>query len=168
MHFLNDLAESSTVGTRKLCDARDEWTRVMKGQDDEWLGTMGLPTRFRQDAALGRAVPLFERRFDAYSRLWPLTSYGPEGKPKELDAAARQDVADQLNDWFYTDGAGLLLSGRALRQFIEARDILMEADATGHAIWDKLSRLRTDLKIDLGVRQPRERDKVAWPEEERW
>jgi hypothetical protein len=36
-------------------------------------------------------------------------------------------------------------------------------------IRDAFTQLPTDLKIDLGVRQPQERDiSMAWPEEERW
>jgi hypothetical protein len=61
-----------------------------------------------------------------------------------------------------------VLSGRAFKQFLKARETLRTND-TGRVIHKELSQLRTDLKIDLGVRQPQERDvAMAWPEEERW
>jgi hypothetical protein len=78
-------------------------------------------------------------------------------------------LEERLRVWFYEKGAGLLLSGRAFEQFQKARMTLVTKDASGFAIHKELSKLRTDLKIDLGVRQPQEREvTAAWPEEERW
>ncbi len=130
---------------------------------------MGVPSPFRQGVVIARASELFDRRFDAYGRLHSLTDYGPENQPLNLTPAERRDRAHRLTAWFYEDGAGLLLSGRAFGQFRKARETLLAEDASSLDVRNDLSKLRTDLKIDLGVRQPQERDvTIAWPEEERW
>jgi hypothetical protein len=103
------------------------------------------------------------------SHLLPLTDYGRETDPKELTLNQRRDLEEELRAWFYKNGAGLLLSGRAFEQFQKARTMLVAKDADRFVIHKELSKLRTDLKIDLGVRQPQEREvALAWPEEERW
>jgi hypothetical protein len=169
LYFLDELASNRRVGSPALRSARDKWKTVIKAQRDDWLETMGLPSVFRQEAVLARTQPLFERRFEAYGRLLPLTDYGPENHPKQLDLTQRELLAEKLSDWFYEKGAGLLLSGRALEQFNAARNVLRTPNARPEAVRKELSGLRTDLKIDLGVRQPRERDvAMAWPEDERW
>jgi hypothetical protein len=167
-HFLGKLAENRRVTSRKLKDARDKWEIIIKGQNYSFKAAMGIPTTFRQEAVLARAPQLFEKRFDAYSRLLPLTDYGPADKPKDLDSRARNTLEEQLANWFYDQGSGLLLSGRALVQFQSVRATLKES-TDPKEIRDAFSSLRTHLKIDLGVRQPQERDvAMAWPEEERW
>jgi hypothetical protein len=168
-NFLGALAENSRVTSEDLRTARDQWEKILKGQRKGWLETMGAPSPFRQEATLARTQPLFVKRFEAYGGLLPLTDYGPEDQPKDLDHSARRDLASKLTDWFYEGGAGLLLSGRALEQFQKARWALNSAEAAPADVRRELSQLRTDLKIDLGVRQPRERTvALAWPEDERW
>jgi hypothetical protein len=168
-HFLEALAENRRVTSEDLRKARDEWKGVLRAQRPEWLETMGAPSPFRQEATLARTQPLFEKRFEAYGGLLPLTDYGPEDKPKDLDPRAKRDLASKLTDWFYEAGAGLLLSGRALEQFQKARRAIDNPDAAPTDIRRELSQLRIDLEIDLGVRQPRERTvALAWPEDERW
>ena len=169
MYFVGELADNPKVGSPALRRARDKWKGVIVAQRDDWLETMGMPTTFRKEAALGRTQSLFEKRFDAYACLLPLTDYGTEEQPHRLDEAARAKLAGRLGDWFYADGAGLLLSGRALDQFQRVLREVASSDATDADIRTEFSKLRTDLKIDLGVRQPGEREvPIAWPEEERW
>jgi hypothetical protein len=172
LYYLGELAYNDRVFTRKLQSAHDKWIAIIEAQSKkraEWLDPMGVPSEFRQEAVLARVPELFDRRFDAYSHLLPLTDYGPEKQPKDLTAAERGDLADKLTTWFYENGAGLLLSGRAFVQFQRARDTIAKEDASPIYIHRHLSKLRTELKIDLGVRQPQERDvALAWPEEERW
>jgi hypothetical protein len=172
LKFLGELADNRKVRTAKLREAYSNWDAIIKAQPKEgkgWLEPMGIPSAFRQDAVLARASDLFEKRFDAYGRLLPLTEYGPKGNPKDLTLAEREDLSTSLRDWFYERGAGLLLSGRALEQFEKVRELLVKEAADKDDIRKAFTQLRTDLKIDLGVRQPQERDiSMAWPEEERW
>jgi hypothetical protein len=169
LHFLGVLAINHKVGSLKLRTAHSKWKSVIEAQPPEWLTTMGVPSAFRQEAVLAQVPQLFERRFDAYGHLLPLTDYGPADQPRDLEFPARRHLADNLTAWYYENGAGILLSGRALAQFQRARSALVTEDASPAAIRHELSKLRTDLKIDLGVRQAQERDvAMAWPEQERW
>jgi hypothetical protein len=172
INYLRELANSNIVGTDKLRKAHSKWKDIIDDQREkreDWLDPMGIPSAFRQDAVLARASDLFEKRFDAYGRLLPLTDYGPAGNPKDLTLAEREDLENRLSTWFYERGAGLLLSGRAHEQLVKVRKLLLEKAVDKADIRDAFTQLRTDLKIDLGVRQPQERDiSMAWPEEERW
>jgi hypothetical protein len=167
LYFLGELAINNRVGSPELRSAHGRWKIIINAQREGWLETMGVPSAFRQGAVLARIPDLFKRRFEAYSRLLPLTYSGPENRPNDLTPAQRRDLEDRLKAWFYEQGAGLLLSGRALEQFQKVRRTLKDASPADVGV--ELSQLRTDLKIDLGVRQPQERDlAMAWPEEERW
>ena len=169
MHFLFELANSRRVGSQDLKRARDMWKRIIDAQRSDLLETMGIPTAFRQAGVLARAESLFERRFEAYGRLLPLTKFEEEEHSADLDSAARDELADKLITWFYDGGSGLLLSGRSFEQFQKVRETLRSESATPLTLRAAFSKLRTDLKIDLGVRQPPERDvAMAWPEDERW
>lgn len=169
IHFLEALADNRKTTTPELQEAYEKWRRIIDKQRSDWLQTMGTPSSFRQEGVLARSASLFEKRFEAYSRLLPLTEYGSEVRPKVLDLQARRRLANDLRLWFYSEGAGLLLSGRALTQFQNVRRILKEVSVEPARVRDELSQLRTDIKIDLGVRQPSERNVMdAWPEEERW
>jgi hypothetical protein len=168
-YFLECVATNRKLKSDELTSAHEQWKTIIDTQKPDWLETMGVPTPFRQQATLGRLSSLFEKRFDAYSSLLPLTEYGTEADPRELDRQARDGLANRMTAWFYEDGAGLLLSGRALEQFNRARETLRSPTLPGSSLRAELSKLRTDLKIDLGVRQPQERSvAMAWPEEERW
>jgi hypothetical protein len=169
IYFVGALADNRKVGSPALRRAREKWKGVIAAQRADWLETMGMPTTFRKEAALGRTQSLFEKRFDVYARLLLLTDYGTENEPRRLDKAARAELSGQLRDWFYKCGGGLLLSGRAFDQFQRVSRELASSHATDADIRMEFSKLRTDLKIDLGVRQPGEREvPIAWPEEERW
>jgi hypothetical protein len=168
-YYLGELANNDEVGSDKLCNAHRKWDIILKEQPKDWLDPTGVPSAFRQGAVLARAPELFQRRLEVYGDLMPLTDYGKENNPKEFTLDQREDLESRLRAWFYEKGAGLLLSGRAFAQFQRARTALVKREADPSAIQKELSKLRTDLKIDLGVRQPQEREVVtAWPEEERW
>jgi hypothetical protein len=128
-HFLGALAENRRVTSKDLRAARDQWEKSSKHNKKGGLKRWD-PEPFRQEAMLARTQALFERRFEAYGGLLPLTDYGREDQPKNLDRSARRDLASKLTDWFYEGGAGLLLSGRALEQFEKARWALKSAEAT--------------------------------------
>ena len=169
VHYLGELGKNNNVGGEKLCRAYRQWLRIMAAQRNEWREPMGSPSAFRQQSMLARVPGLFERRFTAYARLLPFTDFGTDEAPNDLIETAKGELGDKLQAWFYKEGGGLLLSGRALEQLQKARRTLADENADPAKIRDELSRLRTDLKIDLGVRQPQERDvAMAWPEEERW
>jgi hypothetical protein len=121
------------------------------------IGAYGTLRVAKAQAAISRASMLFESRLKLYAALLPLTEYGPEDRPKELPLGEREALAGKLTVWYYKDGAGLLLSGKGLEHFREARAALAKRDAAPTEIWTALSELRTELKIDLGVREPEER-----------
>jgi hypothetical protein len=84
LYFLGELANNDRVGSPELRSAHSKWKTIMDEQPKEWLETMGVPSAFRQEAVLARVPELFQKRFDAYSDLLPLTDYGTEANPKEL------------------------------------------------------------------------------------
>jgi hypothetical protein len=131
--------------------------------------TYKLTRPYRQEAALNRIAAIFESRLPVYLRQWKLTEYGPEEAPRNLPLVEREALVQQMRDWYYRDGGGLLISGRAFNRWRSARDELLRPEATPGEIWKSLTALRTALKIDLGVRQLEEATvQYAEPEEDRW
>ena len=166
--FLTKLSQSR-VSSERFKEAASRWVKILDQQPEKWCGPMGVPTPFRREAALQRTGPLFEKRFEPYTKLLPQLDLGPPEAPRSLSVAERAVLAEELRRWFYESGSGLLLSGRASEQFGRFRSILTDPHATPEDVRHEASQLRTDLKIDLGVRQPQERlVESAWPEDERW
>jgi hypothetical protein len=63
---------------------------------------------------------IHEKRLDAYARLWELTKeFRINGRP--LDRKRRHDLADELTEWYYQPGGGMLLMGRTLTMFLRVR-----------------------------------------------
>ena len=100
---------------------------------------------------------LFEARRGAYGRLLRLTNVGPEQKPSQMSDEACNERAEGMTSWYYQDGSGLLLSPASLKQFLRARAALEDPAPDPVAIRDAMSLLRTELKIELGVREEAER-----------
>jgi hypothetical protein len=128
------------------------------------LATIKARRPFPQELALSRAGVLLDRQLSAFAELLLLTEYGPGAMP----LSERKERAGKMTDWYYKEGAGLLLTGTSMEQFVAARAAL-ESEAPDEEVRTALSLLRTDLKIELGVRQPSERD-VPWArsEQARW
>jgi hypothetical protein len=66
----------------------------------------------------------------------------------------------------YEEG-GWLMDGNTFNSYKAARTTLLREDAGADSVFDALSMLRTDMKIELGVREPSERDVPSAPSEER-
>jgi hypothetical protein len=65
--------------------------------------------------------------------------------------------ATTLRNWYYA-GGGLLLSNKAFPAFRLAQAHLTRAGSTDSDRSTALSRLRTEIKVDLGVRDAAERE----------
>jgi hypothetical protein len=165
LNFLGELANDPKVGSDGLRQAHREWEAVVDAQPPE---LMALP-RVREDASGSRAVEpgpaLVEARLSAYQTLLGLTNAGSPGKATTLKAKQRRTRAKELTAWFY-GGGGLVLSGDAHRAFYAARSRLEDEHATDEQVRTALSSLRTELKIDLGVRHPDERDVPMAPSQD--
>ncbi|KRB43021.1 hypothetical protein [Terrabacter sp. Root181] len=162
LYYLDELAKLPQTSSPDLEKACTDWKRVMRGQKEPWRHANRLRGDPAAEPAIAGIQGLFDQRLNRYSALLALTENVPG------TAEDRQKLSKQIRQWYYTDGAGLLLSGRALRQFLETRDALADSNATEAEVALKLSLLRTDLKIDLGVRHPDERfTELALPLEER-
>ncbi len=156
-HYLGKLAENKSVATGKLTAAADAWVGIVKSSRvpaaDSVRGSAGQLGH----TPVERVPGLFEARLRAYRRLTPeLTSQSM------ADEARRTALSGRLTVWLRMHG--LLLSGESLNRFLSLRDLLRgehdelpdeELDA---ALRAARSALRTELKIDLGVRHPDERD----------
>lgn len=165
LDFLKDVANNPRLRSEKLSIACSRWEEILKAQEPKMREPMGIPTSYRQAAALSRAPELFQARLKAYAELLPHLDYD-RLSARQVDAAS---LDHEMRAWYYEDGNGLLLSGRSLEQFQRTRTALRVGNGAEAGVNEALSVLRTDLKIDLGVRQPQERDVgLAWPEDERW
>jgi hypothetical protein len=168
LHYVGELAEDPRVGSEDLKRAHRDWQAVMDAQPNE-LKT--LP-RVREDASRSMAIEveqgLFEARLNSYRSLLHLTSV-QSPSTGTLSPDERRDRAKELTEWFYS-GGGLLLSGDALNVFLVARSRLEDERSTDDVLRAAMSALRTELKIDLGVRHSDERhvpmsqslDQRAW------
>lgn len=98
-------------------------------------------------------VKLVQPQLDAYRKLWSLMAIASPAMPERLkDKNNRVRLEEQLRSWYYTDGNGIFLSKKSRAIFVEAKDLLKDSsDAEVETITKKLSKLRSQLKNDIGV-----------------
>jgi hypothetical protein len=149
--FMEELANDDRVGSKKLTAAQTAWSALINAE--------GLPraTDRGRDAAEPIPSRLLDARLASYASLFELTEYGPKESPRQLADSARAERATTLRNWYYA-GGGLLLSNKAFPAFRLAQAHLTRAGSTDSDRWTAFSRLRTELKVDLGVRDAAERE----------
>jgi hypothetical protein len=125
------------------------------------LVTWKVAGPYWERAKLSAVQPLLEARLPAYEALWELADYGPEGSPKQLSDEERRELVARIRAWYYTNGAGLLLSGRARRQWTAVQKQLLATPSDAEAIRKAMSCLRTRLKQDIHVHDPNIDDRAC-------
>lgn len=153
LHFLSELAQNPKVRTKRLEKAVDEW-RLIPIDPDSTESVRGSTDQLRSSVSV--ISGLFEARLDAYQDLMVLLA--PATLRQNRERLTSDDAQpDTLRHWYLRHG--LLLSGDALHHYLQLKELLEEQqDPKQHDLDAKLSALRTELKIDLGVRHPDERD----------
>jgi hypothetical protein len=154
LHYLHEAATIARITSDELQAALPKWEAIVEMQPEAWRDPGLVRGAVPEGAAVERVPGLFERRLESYMALVECTR----------DTRDRKQAVERMTDWYFERGGGLLMSGRALNQFRAVRRTL----ASGGNAGDQLSLLRTDLKIDLGVRHHDERlIESALPEDER-
>jgi hypothetical protein len=114
---------------------------------------------YRKQRALNRQTALVAARLETYRKVleWMRPYFDNQGKALEVSVGDRQEHVRRLRDWYYEGGAGLLLSGNAFNAYRDCRSALLDPRASSESVAKALSLLRTELKIDIGSREPKER-----------
>jgi hypothetical protein len=68
-----------------------------------------------------------------------------------LDQETRTQLSNDFRNWFFDEGDGLLLTWKALDEYIFATDLLLNPNASDDQVRSAFSGLRTQMKIDLSV-----------------
>jgi hypothetical protein len=153
LYFMKQLSGHRHVGSPKLKEAHRKWTALLAPQG---ATAPQAPSRGRE---VDEPVPaqVLDARLSYYAPLAALTDVGSKEAPRRLSNSERAQRAGDLRDWYYGAG-GLLLSSTALPAFLRAQACLTDDTSTDEERWQAFSRLRTELKIDLGVRDVAERE----------
>lgn len=97
----------------------------------------------RQKIAASRAA--------TYLSLWQLTADVDEVDGKSMTLESTGKLLNKVTTWYYQEGNGLYLSHQATTLFLECRGMLKKASLDVAQIKSGFSRLRTQLKQDIGV-----------------
>ncbi len=95
-------------------------------------------------------------RLEALKKLWTSTEQMSPTASEQLSPKMRKELDAELRQWFYKNGNGIFLSIKAADAFLKARKILTDKLTTFEEVHKAFSRVRTQLKIDLGVYSPDE------------
>jgi hypothetical protein len=121
--------------------------------------------QFWQRERVEATGPLVEARIKQFAKLWELTESGTEGSAMVWDKAKLEQTHGAMRGWFYTDGAGLLLSDASRRQWSRVVELLDEdaksaepntplSERQNETIRAAMTCLRTRLKQDVHVHSP--------------
>lgn len=151
----------------EIAKAHRQWCALKEDLDkeraetedaDHTLPAIELSPRSGWRSAEQISGELLTARLGAYAGLLPLTKWSDAEEEAE-----RLIRYGKIRDWMYEESNALLLSGDALaaEQYVEE---LLNPESTetsepiaDHTIKNAMSALRTELKIDLGVRSSSER-----------
>jgi hypothetical protein len=110
-----------------------------------------------------------EKRFAAYAALWEKTKVASPMRGTPLTPDERSQLFDDLTDWYYDGGHGMLLTEQTRNIYLQAKKNLtcpanelepgslaerVSADgdaARGAASIDQLSLLRTSMRADVEI-----------------
>jgi hypothetical protein len=110
-----------------------------------------------------------EKRFTAYAALWAKTKIASPMRGTPLTEAERDNLYDELTDWYYDEGHGMLLTEQTRNVYLKAKknltcppDELVPASLAevvrrdgdrgrGQASIDQLSLLRTAMRADVRI-----------------
>jgi hypothetical protein len=110
-----------------------------------------------------------EKRLPAYAALWESTKVASPMRDSPLTAGERSQLFDDLTDWYYDDGHGMLLTETTRNIYLKAKANLTCApeklvpdslrdrvaadgdEARGWASIDQLSLLRTSMRADVEI-----------------
>jgi hypothetical protein len=97
----------------------------------------------RQKIAASRAA--------TYLSLWQLTAEIDAVNNSLMTPEAIEKLLNKVTSWYYQEGNGLYLSHEATSLFLECRGMLKGTSLDVPQIKSGFSRLRTQLKQDIGV-----------------
>lgn len=105
----------------------------------------------RDKANEGIRQKIAEFRAAAYLSLWQLTAEidAIDGEPVTPERMGQ--LLNQVTAWYYQQGNGLYLSHQATKLFLGARAMLKGPSPDVTVIKSGFSRLRTQMKEDIGV-----------------
>jgi hypothetical protein len=69
-------------------------------------------------------VKLADRRFEAYTALWEISGQIRVSKAADVGAALRSSVSSAMDDWYFTNGYGLLLPAHTRNLYFSVRQVL--------------------------------------------
>lgn len=145
-YFLGQLSSDPNLASDGLEKALANWKLLEASRKDALIDGSGFSRGRQADATPAEVI---QARLGAYAKLLPFTEWLPGD-----DKPGREE---RLKNWFYEEANGLLLSGDAFTDFLHARKLLLDPGLTDSDIRAAMSALRTELKIDLGVRDVTER-----------
>jgi len=123
---------------------------------------------YRKQSALYKTAALTEPRVAAYSAIVKeFRRYVDEAsKPVDVPFDVRHELASTMQAWYFEQG-GWLMDGNTFNSYRVVRQKLRTRAADAESVFNALSALRTEMKIELGVRELGERDKPFAESEER-
>ncbi len=105
----------------------------------------------RDKANEGIRQKIAEARAAAYLSLWQLTAEIDAIDGSLLPSQRADQLLNQVTAWYYHQGNGLYLSHPATQLFLEARETLKGSSPDVITLKSRFSRLRTQMKQDIGV-----------------
>ena len=117
-----------------------------------WQAIRELKVRARIQVA----TKLVELRHEPYCKLWDITAGGPRRTSTLATEHERQQLANQLTEWYWPNG--MLLSGEAQAHWRYVRNMLRAEkgepdEARLKVLRAEISLLRSWLKADLFIRE---------------
>ncbi|MGH2933892.1 MAG: hypothetical protein ACRDL2_05175, partial [Gaiellaceae bacterium] len=128
---------------------------------------LGNSVRLRTREEVKSAVA--SKRLPAYASLWEMTKVASPMRGRPLSSEERSGLFDEMTDWYYDGGQGMLLTEQTRNIYLTAKRNLTCADgdllpssvalrvtkegdaARGQASIDQLSLLRTSMRADVEI-----------------
>jgi hypothetical protein len=105
-------------------------------------------------------------RLEALKRLWSCMEPLSPTATAPLSQAEREKLDAQLRQWYYANGDGIFLGIQAAAAYFDARATLLNEQISDKGVREAFSRLRTQIKIDVGVYSPEEAKRQIGPRDQ--
>jgi hypothetical protein len=93
-----------------------------------------------------------QSRLPSFTSLWEITAPTSPTRTSKLSEEERQKLDLALRDWYYQKGNGIFLTNELRETYLAARkSLVIDTSETEQNITKLFSKLRTDLKNEVGI-----------------
>ena len=116
-----------------------------------WINRKLHEYKIGLEEGVSTRVRIAERRLPSYRKLWEITQPTTKARDYDLSMEERKKLYNNLCSWYYESGNGIFLSNKTRELYLNAREELIQENISDDDITKIFSKLRSEIKSEIGI-----------------